>query len=155
MKDKMHPPSESTSQFIRKYLTEKGKSYPWKMYRLWCFHLKRLGMKSPKFDSFRKYIWVLTKLGLIRRTKSPPYKPLSPILRVYYELVPKTLVPKSVDVDKAWKNPQRALFGEKMRLGRRRYRRRILKKPALVPGRPKGSRSSHEASQAHEGERLG
>jgi len=151
----MHPPSESTSHFIRKHLTEKRKSYPWKMYRLWCLHLQQLNMKTPKFESFRKYIWVLTKLGLIRRTKSPPYKPLSPILRVYYELAPKKLVPKNVDVDKAWKNPQRALFGEKMRLGRRRYRRRVLNRLALAPGRPKGSRSSHEANQAYQGERPG
>ena len=136
MKDKVHPPSESTSQFIRRYLTENGKGYPYKIHRDWCRHLEQLGMKSPTFESFRKYFWLLKKLGLIRRTESPPYKQVSYIPRQYYAILEN---PRCKDGEDAWANPQVALYGDKMRLGRRRYRKRILKLPPKLNGRPKGS----------------
>lgn len=140
VKDRMHPPSESTSQFIRAHLSEKGKDYTYGMYKAWCAHLERLGMKTPKWDSFRRYFWVLVKLGLVRKTTALQHQSKSPIRRVYYELVPK-----NVNANKIWANPQVALYGEKMKLGRRRYRRQVLKVPALQRGRPKGTDSYDRA----------
>lgn len=140
-KIRIHPPSESTAQFIRDLLLRKGKSYPYEMWKLWCIHLTRLGMKSPKLSSFMKYMYVLVRAGLVRKTTTPtdlvkqPVKK-TPFTRSYYEIVSN----KARD-DKSWSNPQVVVYGERMRLGKRRYRRQVLKlPPAPRSGRPRTSK---------------
>jgi hypothetical protein len=131
-RQKTHPPSESTAQFIKDFLTKHGKGYSYGMWKAWADHLHRLGFKEPKIGSFRKYLWILVKLDLIRKTKAPSYRIQSRFIREYYELAPS-----QIDNEKAWSNPSVALYGEKAKLGRRRYRKRILGLPSKTVGRPK------------------
>ncbi|MGA2767165.1 MAG: hypothetical protein ABSF24_02465 [Candidatus Bathyarchaeia archaeon] len=131
-RQKIHPPSESTAIFVKDFLLKHGKGYSYGMWKAWSDHLHSLGFKEPKIESFRKYLWILTKLGLIRKTKAPSYKIQSRFLREYYELNPK-----QIGNEKAWANPSFTLYGDKARLGRRRYRKRILGLPPKKVGRPK------------------
>jgi len=136
-RQKTHPPSESTAIFIRDWLLRHKKDYPYSMWKAWCDHLKRLQMKAPKNESFRKYIYTLTRAKLIRKVpiqtrQDKEWVNLKPFPRSYYELVPE-----NIDDDELWRNPQVAVWGEKMRLGKRRYRRQILQLPPLRRGRPK------------------
>lgn len=103
-RQKTHPPSESTATFIKDFLTKHGKGYSYGMWKAWADHLHRLGFKEPKIESFRKYLWILKKLGLIQKTKAPSYKIESRFLREYYELVRK-----QIGNEKAWSNPSAAL----------------------------------------------
>ena len=140
LQNKAHPPSESTATFIRELLLKERKSYPYAMWKKWCNHLARLQMKSPKFSSFTKYIYTLVRAGLIRKTTAPPRAvvysgQLKPLKRSYYELVRS-----KVDDYDSWRNPQVVVWGEKMRLGKRRYRRRIMRLPPTTKrGRPRTS----------------
>jgi hypothetical protein len=136
-RQKIHPPSESTAQFVKDFLLKQGKGYSYGysygMWKAWCDHLHSLGFKGPKIESFRKYLYILSELGLIRKAKgAPSYKIQGRFLRVYYELVPSQIAN-----EKAWKNPSVALYGEKARLGRRRYRKKVLHLPPKSVGRPR------------------
>lgn len=141
-KQKVHPPSESTAIFIRDWLLRNKSDYPYSMWKAWRNHLKRLQMKAPKQVSFRKYIYTLTRAKLLRRTttrtkQDKEWINLKPYPRSYYELVPE-----NIDNDELWRNPQVAVWGEKMRLGKRRYRRRIMQLKALPRGRPRAPRKT-------------
>lgn len=146
-RQKIHPPSESTATFVRDWLLKHKKDYPYGMWKAWRDYLHGFGFKEPKLESFRKYLWILTKLSLIRRTEVAPYEIESRFLRQYYELVPR-----QVNNEEAWANPSAALdlrqgrtipdpqTGEPIplsRLGRRRYRKKILGLPPKPIGRPK------------------
>lgn len=140
LREKAHPPSESTAIFIRHLLLKKSPRYVLEMHKLWCKHLERLGMKPPRYDSFCRYVRVVAQAGLIRLTSQPKgvdiYKGnLKPVPRKYYELVPSRVN----DLEK-WRNPQVVVYGEKMRLGARRYSRRVLHLPRKTEvGRPRKS----------------
>ena len=58
------------------------------MWKAWTEHLHSLDFKEPKIESFRKYLYILSKLGLVRKAKAPTYKIQSRFIRQYYELVP-------------------------------------------------------------------
>lgn len=136
-KEKIHPPSESTATFVRDWLIRHKKDYPYSMWKAWCARLTKLGMKPPQYASFIKYMYVLRRAKLVRRTESPRKQPskypnLRPTPPSYYELNPL-----NIEDEEAWRNPQVAVWGEKMRFGRRRYRRRVMQVTALTRGRPK------------------
>jgi hypothetical protein len=137
VKEKIHPPSESTASFIRDILIKNDKDYPYRMWRAWCLHLESRSMKPPKYESFRKYVYTLVRANLIRHTTAPTearveFPNLKPLPPSYYEIVPK-----NIDDYEKWRNPQVVVWGEKMRLGKRRYRRRQLGLPQLSRGRPR------------------
>ncbi len=146
-RQKIHPPSESTAQFIKNYLLQNKKAYAYGLWKAWSEHLHRLGFKEPKIESFRKYLWILAKLDLIRKTKAPSYQIKSRFLREYYELNPK-----QIGNEKGWVNPSAALDLQQGRtildpqtgkaiplskLGRRRYRKKVLGLPPKKVGRPR------------------
>ena len=137
-RQKTHPPSESTARFIKDFLTKHGKGYAYGLWQAWSEHLHKKGFKEPKIESFRKYLWVLVKLNLIKKTKAPAYRIRSRFIREYYELVPSQIANK-----KAWANPSVALYGERARLGRRRYRKKVLHLPPKKVGRPRTSLLGH------------
>jgi hypothetical protein len=137
-KQKAHPPSQSTARFIRDFLQRHGKGYSYGMWRAWSEHLHQKGFKGPTVESFRKYLWILTKLGLIQKTAAPSYRIKSRFARQYYELVAS-----QVGNEKVWANPSVALYGEKARLGRRRYRKKILHLAPRRVGRPRTSQLGH------------
>ena len=133
----MHPPSESTAAFIRVHLLKVKKDYPYNMWRLWKQHLNHLNFRHPTYASFRKYVYVLKRAKLIRKTSSPsnmvkPHGNLRPLEPSFYELVPHMINNNNV-----WANPQVAIWGEKMRYGKRKYRRKILGLPPSKRGRKK------------------
>lgn len=135
-RQRIHPPSESTAIFIRDWLLKHKMDYPYSMWKAWRDHLKRLQMKAPQQTSFRKYIYTLTRAQLLRRIpaqikQDKEWANLKPFPRSYYELIPK-----NIDNEELWRNPQVAVWGEKMRWGKRRYRKRILHLTPLPRGRP-------------------
>lgn len=138
-KQRIHPPSESTAIFVRDWLLRHKKDYPYSMWKAWCAYLQTFQMKPPKLSSFMKYFYVLRKAGLVRRA-SPPSDPAiakrpSPFKkRAYFELILSKLSDKE-----AWANPQVAVYGEKMRFGKRRYRKEVLHLPVQPRkrGRPR------------------
>ena len=137
VKNRAHPPSESTATFIRARLLKVRKDYPYNMWRLWKEHLKRLDMRAPMYDSFRHYIWVLKRANLIQRVSttekpSKQYGNLRPRSPSFY-----ALVRDQIGNIKAWANPQVAVYGEKMRFGARKYRRKVLGLPPHKRGRKK------------------
>ena len=134
----MHPPSESTATFIKINLLESGVDYPYNLYRKWKAYLHERGMKAPKWDSFKVYFRTVERAGLVTRTATPPdveeYKGhLKPAKRTYYKLVEERL-----GDHEAWRNPQVAVFGDIVRLGRERYRKRKARLQAKRKrGRPR------------------
>ena len=146
MSQKIHPPSESTATFIKNRLSVLEKDYPYNMWKSWCQHLSELDMKGPKYSSFKVYLRVVVHAGLIRRTSTPPdvvefvdEHGLKPFKRSYYELVPE-----QIGNEESWRNPQVAVHGERVRLGKRRYRRKILGIPPMKRGRPRKEQRKYE-----------
>jgi len=103
-----------TSLFIRDYLKLKGEAYPFEMYRALksCrLKIRELMMLPPVIvgspTSFYRYIWILEKLGFIKRTgrikraKFPHLK--RRFWRRYYMLV------EEYADDPRWSNPQKAI----------------------------------------------
>lgn len=145
-KPKSHPPSESTAAFIRTWLLKNKKDYPYRMFKAWCAHLERLQMKPPKQTSFMKFFYCLRRAGLVRRTTTPrdatAQKRKSPFKeRHYYELMPNKPSDQA-RIDEAWRNVQVFVYGERMRLGRKQYRKQILHLPVQPRklGRPRTSK---------------
>jgi len=127
-----NPAIPSTWRFIRTWLLVTGGDY---CYRVWKAFSKSLveehGQRPPTYQSFSRYWWNLKQLGLIeplgRPRKSKGGKPLQ-----LYRVVPGR------ESEKEWpKNPQFEMYGEKVRLGKRRYKRRVLGIPPLPSGRPR------------------
>jgi len=55
--------------WIKGHLQEVGKDYPYRMHKLWSKFLEDAGLKieAGSYQQFRTYIYVLKRLGLIRR----------------------------------------------------------------------------------------
>lgn len=125
------PDRASTWRFIRTRLLTTGGDYCYHVWQLFCEELIEVhNMKPPKYESFKKYWYVLKKLGLIEPV-GKPIKGKSGKPRQLYRIVP------GKEDERMWpSNPQAALYGDKVKLGRRRYRRRVLKIPPLPVGRP-------------------
>lgn len=144
MATKIHPPSESTATFIRQNLMQTGIDYPYHLWRMWKTYLEERDMKAPQWSSFKVYFRVVERAGLVRRVPTPPgVEPiragLKPAKRTYFELTPEL-----IDDLKKWRNPQVVVFGERVRLGKRRYRRRILGLPPKTKGgRPRLKRQPY------------
>jgi len=137
-------PEPSTSGFIKTHLQRIGEDYIYHAYKVFCEKLKAIEQRYPTYDSFRKYWWICAQMNLIEFAREQPTKNLQP--RRYYRLV------RSNINSEAWQNPQASLdlrMGRTIpdphtgkpvpvsRLGRRRYRRRVSKKPPLARGRPR------------------
>jgi hypothetical protein len=143
----IHPPSESSAQFIRDYLKKHGASERSEMWNAWCEAIQKdptlAGRKfrGPKLSSFNHYLRTLARLDLIREVPAPKGK-----LGRWYELNHT-----QVRNEEAWKNPSAALdlklgrlaklpdgkLKPKSQLGRRRYSRYVLGMPPRKAGRPK------------------
>lgn len=129
---KPRSPTESTWEFIRTSLLISKGDY---IYRVWKkfsrYLIEEFGMRPPTYPSFARYCWILKQLGLIEPF-GPPRKGKSGKPRQFYRIVPGK---ESKDL---WPlNPQYEVYGEAVRLGRRRYRRRVLKLPPKPVGRPR------------------
>lgn len=137
-------PIPGTGDFIKNHLQAVGEDYCYKVYKLFCEVLQKEGQRCPVYPSFRKYWWILTKLGLIEVVRRETGERRM-LISIYQ------LVPENVD-SAAWQNPQAARDIEKgrfwvdpvtrdrvpvSRLGKRRYARRVLGRPPGSPGRPK------------------
>lgn len=116
MEAEERPGKPYTGLWIRSYLMRVGRDYVYNIWRNLVKQLEEYGYKYPSYQSFRKYMRVLRKLNLIRQVRVEERGYGFP--RVYYELVPE-----NVDRIDLWINPQKALYGEKVALGKRRYRR--------------------------------
>jgi len=123
----------NTWGFIRTRLLVTRSDY---CYRVWHefsrYLIEEFGQRPPTYASFAKYWWILKQLGFIEPI-GPPRTGKGGKPRQFYRIVP------GKEPEDLWPgNPQYELYGEPVRLGRRRYRRRILKLPPKKPGRPKG-----------------
>jgi len=64
-----------------------------------------MGYKPPSYNSVRKMVYVLHKLGLIRKTRERAVKGYPTAFpRTYYEVTPGR------EGDPAWRNPYAALY---------------------------------------------
>ena len=131
---KKRPPIIPTGEWIRDHLMLVGEDYAYSMWKQFSTYLILRGVTPPpSYQSFARYIWILKRLRLIQPTRieyTPHGKP-----RQYYRLTPGAEFR-----EEEWKNPQKILYGEKVALGRRRYRRRVLKLPPKPRGRPRRAR---------------
>lgn len=129
---KPRAPTVSTWKFIRTRLLVTKGDYAYHVWKQFSkFLAEQYGQEPPTYLSFARYWWLLKELGLIepvgRPKKSRRGKP-----RQLYRVVP------GKESEKLWpSNPQVQMYGESVRLGRRRYRRRILKVPPKPVGRPR------------------
>ena len=141
---KKRGPHPGTGDFIKAYLQRVGEDYINNTYRAFCKFLENEGQQSPSYNSFRVYWYVCTQLNLIEFVREEAIANLIP--RRYYRLVQQNVNSKK------WRNPRAALdlregrtipdplTGQPVpvsKLGKRRYRRRVLGKPPLQVGRPK------------------
>jgi len=131
------PTLPSTWGFIRSRLLLTRGDY---CYRVWQEFSKYLmevfGQTPPTYASFAKYWWILKQLGLIEPVGLPRKGPKGGKPRQFYRIVP------GKEPENLWPgNPQFELYGESVRLGRRRYRRRVLKIPPKRVGRPRREES--------------
>jgi hypothetical protein len=137
-------PQPGSGDFIKSHLQHAGEDYIYHAYKAFCQSLKAIGQRGPSYDSFRKYWWTCAEMNLIEFVREQPIGNLEP--RRYYRLV------RSNINNEAWQNPQAALdlrtgrtipdpaTGKPVpvsRLGRRRYRRRVLGLPPKRVGRPR------------------
>lgn len=137
-------PQPGTADFIKSHLQRTGEDYIYHAYKVFCEKLRAIGQRCSSYDSFRKYWWICAQMDLIEFVREQPIGNLQP--RRYYRLV------RSNINSKVWQNPQAGLdlrmgrttpdpaTGKMVpvsRLGRRRYRRRVLKVPPLARGRPR------------------
>jgi len=89
-----------TALFIHDYLLENGEAYAFEIWKALRDYRRSLGIKVCTYDNFRRnYIYILKKLGLIRKVREEPGK--RGFNRVYYEIVPG----KEDAVE--WVNPQK------------------------------------------------
>lgn len=86
--------------WIRGHLQDVGRDYPYSMWKRWKSFLEDAGLniEAGKYQAFRTYIYVLRKLGLIRRAGGSP----STFGKKYYELNPEGIN------SPLWKNPFKA-----------------------------------------------
>jgi hypothetical protein len=116
-------PIIGTGVWIRNHLLTVGADYTYNMWKRFSEFLESQGVgPPPKYQSFAHYVWVLKEIGLIKPVERE--RGISGFPRTYYTIAPG----REVDLE-AWKNPQAKKYGKKVKLGRRRYRRRILKIP--------------------------
>jgi len=81
----------SVSLFIREKLKIIGRGYPYELWLEWRKLNEEFGYKYCTYGTFRRYIWELKTLGLIR-FKLPTKKPVrGQYRRRYYELVPELI----------------------------------------------------------------
>lgn len=102
-----------TGIMIRNFVLEKGEAYPRQIHRNLKEQIPKLGYETPSYESTRKFIWVLQRLGLIefRRIEAAPLRRGSrpgprPLPRRYYSIAPD-LVGSPM-----WDNPYHALYGK-------------------------------------------
>ena len=137
-------PQPGTGTFIRDHLKRVGEDYPYNVWKELRAYLASIGRKSPTLLSFQHYWHICHETELIRFSREEPGERLWP--RRFYRLVPENMNSKD------WRNPQAALdlrmgrttpdpaTGKMVpvsRLGRRRYRRRVLGVPPKRVGRPR------------------
>lgn len=127
------PTMASTWGFIRSRLIVRRSDYAYRVWKEFSKYLvEEFGQRPPKYPSFAKYWWILKQLGLIEPIGRPRSGPKGGKPRQFYRVVP------GKEPEDLWPlNPQAELYGEAVRLGRRRYRRRILGVPPKKIGRPK------------------
>jgi len=136
-------PRPGTADFIKSHLQHGREDYVYSAYKAFCQKVEAIGQQGPSYDSFRKYWWVCAQLRLIEFVREEQVGKPEP--RRYYRLVMSNIN------SKVWRNPQAELdlrMGRMIpdpvtgapipvsRLGRQRYRRRVLKVPPLARGRP-------------------
>lgn len=133
------PTLPSTWGFIRgRLLVTKG-DYAYRVWKEFSKYLvETFGQRPPTYTSFAKYWWILKQLGLIEPLGRPRVGPKGGKPRQLYRVVP------GKEPLKIWQdigNPQYKLYGVAVRLGRRRYQRRVLKVPPKRVGRPRREKS--------------
>ena len=86
--------------WIRGHLQDVGRDYPYSMYKRWKSFMERSGLniKAGTYQQFRTYIYVLKRLGLIRRAGGSPSS-RGNFPRNYYSLIPDKIS------SPLWKNP--------------------------------------------------
>lgn len=132
------PTAPSTWRFIRTRLLITKSDYAYNVWKAFSKYLiEQFGQKPPRYSSFAKYWWILKELGFIEPIGKPKKGPKGGKPRQLYRVAP------GKEDEKLWpSNPQYEIYGERVRLGRRRYRRRILEVPPKKVGRPKKIESS-------------
>ena len=140
------PTMISTATFIRDHLQTTKGDYCYHVWKLFSAYLTNIQFETPpKYDSFKRYWWILSNLGLIEPI-GPPQKGKRGLPIQLYRIKP------GMAESPKWRNPQAELdilrgrlwldpaTKRKIpvtRLGARRYRRRVLKLPPRKPGRPR------------------
>jgi len=103
----------TTGEWIREYLTKVKEDYIFSIWKQYKQEMKKGGYKYASYATFRRYVWILKKLGLIefiRKEKSVHGKRI--LYKHYYKLNESKI---SSDM---WYNPQAVIYSE-TRLGRK------------------------------------
>jgi hypothetical protein len=90
------------AEWIRGYLRERGRGYPYEMWKRWARFARAAGCRPGTYLSFVRFLWVLRRLGLVREAGEEPTGRGFP--RRYYELVP------GMEGSGLWSNPVKALY---------------------------------------------
>jgi len=94
-----------TAEMIRGLLISRREAYPREIYHYLKAEITEMGYKPPSYNSVRKMIYVLEKMGLIRFVREEPVAEFpTAFKRRYYEVTPGR------EEDPAWRNPYAALY---------------------------------------------
>jgi hypothetical protein len=90
------------AEWVRGYLREHGRGYPYGMWRRWLVFAGAAGCRRGTYTSFVRFLWILKRLGLVREAGGEETGRGFP--RTYYELVP------GMEESELWSNPVKALY---------------------------------------------
>jgi len=98
----------TTGEFIRDYLQKEGEAYIHETWMAFQDDLREYGLEWwGKYSSFRRYFYILKKLGLIEFTREEPSEKPQLQPRRYYRVVPEYS-----DLKRAWRKPQVVMYPE-------------------------------------------
>lgn len=94
-----------TATLIRDFLLEVGEAYPRQIHKFLKAKIEEMGYHPPTYNSVRKLLYALHRLGLIKRVRIETVKENpTAFKRVYYAVVKKRVK------DRAWENPTTAAY---------------------------------------------
>jgi DNA-binding PadR family transcriptional regulator len=104
-----------TGVFIRGYLIEHGRAYPYEVFKALREELMEMGypargLKWGSYQNVRNYFYWLRRLGLIEPEVEVPSENVYMRSRRYYRLTDKGR--RTPPTNLVWRNPIRALYPE-------------------------------------------
>lgn len=97
---------KGTAMWIRDHLTSVGEDYVYGMWKRFRKEKEGLGYRAGSYQNFRRYIYMLQRLGLVQKTRTVKSKEDWMKDKNYYAVI------AGKENHEGWENPQRVLYGD-------------------------------------------